>query len=326
MRSSRGRMANASRSGSGFALIIVLWSTALLAVIAGSFAFGMRLETSLTNNLIARAQGEALADAGIQRGILALLEPDTALRWKADGSVHEVPFGAGTLRISIRAENGKIDLNRAPDELIRGLFRTIDDDADTAELSDAVLDWRDRDSETRPNGAEDDEYTAAGRAYGARDGAFLSVGELSQVRGLDADVVRHLSEFVTVYSGRPRLDPLTASREALLAIPDIDEESVDRFLEEREVRAQEGLPFTPIEQLASGRRYLATTKATVYTVEAEGRTTDGVVVNRTAVVRVSRSRKRPYLILSWSRGSSIDSTASTSDQSVSTEGADGSEE
>lgn len=319
-------MANGSRSRSGFALIIVLWTTALLSVIAGSFAFGMRLETSLTSNLLARAQGGALADAGIQRGILALLEPDEALRWKSDGTVYEVPFGGGTVRISMRAENGKIDLNRAPDALIRGLFKVFGDHADTAKLSDAVLDWRDRDSETRTNGAEDGDYAAVGRVYGARDGAFLSVGELSQVLGMDAEMVRRLSEFVTVHSGRPRLDPLTASREALLAIPDIDEESVDRFLEERAIRAQEGLPFTPVDQLVGGRRYLATTRATVYTVEAEGQTTDGVVVNRKAVVRVSRSRRRPYLILAWSQGRSIDHTASTSDHGVSTEETDDGEE
>ena len=324
--STSGHMTNRYHTHGGFALIIVLWTTALLSVIAGSFAFGMRLETSLTSNLLARAQAEALAVAGIQRGILALLEPDTAQRWKADGSVHQVPFGDGTLRISIRAENGKIDLNRAPDQLIRGLFKAIGYDTDTDELSDAVLDWRDRDSETRANGAEDHDYAALGRAYGARDGAFLSVEELSQVRGLDAEMVQHLSEFVTVYSGRPRLDPSTAPREALMAIPDIDEESVDRFLEERAMRAQEGLPLPPIDQLVSGRRYLATTRATVYTVEAEGQTPDGVVAKRKAVVRVSRSVRRPYLILAWSHGSFTGHAASVSDDSVSAEGADGSEE
>lgn len=313
------------RSGNGFALIIVLWSTALLAVIAGSFAFGMRLETSLTNNLLARAQGEALADAGIQRGILALLEPENERQWKTDGRVYEVPFGGGMLRVSIRAENGKIDLNRAPDALIQGLFKALGEDADASKLSDAVLDWRDRDRERRTYGAEDNDYAGAGRAYGARDGAFLSVGELSQVLGMDADMVRYLSDYVTVYSGRPRLDPATASREALLAIPDIDEALVDQFLEERERRAQEGLPAPPLDQLASGRRYLATTRATVYTVEAEGQTTDGVVVNRKAVVRVSRSRRRPYLILAWSQGSSTDSTASTNDLSANDQTEEGKE-
>ena len=59
------------------------------------------------------------------RAILALLEPDETHHWRADGTVCTVPFEGGEVLISIHDESGKIDLNQAPPELLRGLFISI---------------------------------------------------------------------------------------------------------------------------------------------------------------------------------------------------------
>ncbi|MCD6016859.1 MAG: hypothetical protein K0R88_2943, partial [Solirubrobacterales bacterium] len=65
-------------SSRGIALISVLWITGLLAVIAASFASSTRTEARLARNLVANAKAEAIADGGVHRAVLGLLDPDPA--------------------------------------------------------------------------------------------------------------------------------------------------------------------------------------------------------------------------------------------------------
>ena len=61
----------------GIALVSVLWILALLAIIAGSFTTDSRTNVKLAYNLVENAKARALADAGVNRAILALLQPQT---------------------------------------------------------------------------------------------------------------------------------------------------------------------------------------------------------------------------------------------------------
>ena len=162
------RTAKSASRENGFALIVVLWTAALLSVIAASFALSMRTETRLTTNLLEQAQATAIAQAGVHRAIVGLMIRDEDDRWKSDGRVYTVPFAGGTIRVSARAETSKIDLNRASDDLVRGLFKSLGDEVDADRLADAVLDWRDSDERRRVNGAEDSNYKSEGLSYGAR--------------------------------------------------------------------------------------------------------------------------------------------------------------
>ena len=294
----------------GFALVIVLWAGVLLSVIAASFAFSMRVETRLAGNLVERARAEAIADAGIRRGILALLESPAERRWIADGREHALPLGGGTMRIRLVSENGKIDLNGAPEALIHGLADALVRDgvlADAREASTiagAILDWRDPDRRVRPGGAEDRDYAAAGRPYGSRDGAFLSVAELSQVLGVEPEVYARLAPMVTVHSWAPQVDPTTASRRVLLAIPGLDADAVDRFVDARDAfrAAAPGAGSggrLPIELLSPGARYLSRADSRVYTVESTGELPGGARAGRRAVIQLTGDARKPFIIMAW---------------------------
>lgn len=295
----------------GFALVIVLWAGVLLSVIAASFAFSMRVETRLAGNLVDRARAEAIADAGIQRGILALLGEARERRWVADGRVYVLPLGEGTMHIRLVSENGKVDLNGAPEALIRGLLNALARngafaDADQAAgVASAILDWRDPDQRVRPGGAEDSDYARGGRPFGSRDGAYLSVAELNQVMGVDAGVFARLEPAVTVYSWAPQVDPMTASRDVLLAVPGLDGGAVDSFIAAREaayaVAADSGggPGRLPIELLSPGARYLSRADSRVYTVEATGMLPEGTRAGRRAVVQVTGDARKPFSVVAW---------------------------
>ena len=106
----------------GLALVSVLWVLALLALMATSLSWTTRTQINLTHNLVENATAEALADAGVHRAILGMLLPAEAAFWRGDGTVYAWRFGSGEVRISVQDEGGKIDLNRATDQLIAGLF------------------------------------------------------------------------------------------------------------------------------------------------------------------------------------------------------------
>lgn len=300
-----------SRWNRGFALVIVLWTGVLLSVMAATFAFSMRVETRLAGNLVARTKAEAIAEAGIHRGILALLADAQQARWITDGRPYELAFGEGSMRIRLFSENGKVDLNGAPEALVHGLLRALAENgelADTrqaARVADAILDWRDSDNRVRPDGAEDGDYRASGRPFGSRDGAFLSVSELNQVLGVDADIYARLAPWVTVYSWAPQVDPMTAPRNVLLAVPGLDSALVDQFLAAREAMYAsqdagiEAPSRLPVELLSPGARYLSRAASKVYTVEARGELPGGTRSSRRAVIQMTGDARKPYSIVAW---------------------------
>lgn len=325
----------ATRKQHGIALIVVLWASALLSVVAASFVFAMRTEAGITINTVDRAKAKALAEAGIMRAIMGLTERERDLRWASDGRLYSLRLATGEIRISVQSEKGKIDINRAPSALIEGLLSSLENGAEmygpggSRGLSHALLDWRDRDDKVRPEGAERKDYEAAQMPFIPQNRAFLSVAELNQVIGMTDKVYQELKELVTVHSFSSRIDPATASRNVLLAVPGLDAAAVDAFLVARaEILAAESQqapasgdanaaaktqargttgrrgrePALPLNMLQAGRRYLSRAKSNVYTVTAEGRTPDGTRVVRKAIVRVTRSKRRPYVILAWGDG------------------------
>lgn len=304
-------MPRRSAPNGGFALIIVLWAGVLLCIIGASFALGMGGETRLAADLVVRAKAEAIADAGIRRGILALLADPSGPRQESDRRLYELPFGDGSMRIRMTSEEGKIDLNGAPDALIQGLLQALyligelSSQEQAARIADAILDWRDPDQWVRTHGAEDRTYAANGIGLGARDGPFLSVAELNLVLGVDAAIFARLAPWVTVHSRASQVDPVTAPRIVLLAIPGLEPEAVDRYIAARNAwRADqgangEGRGRLPVDLLWPGADYLSTSDARLYTIDAVGVLPGGTRASRRAVIQLTGRARRPFTIIAW---------------------------
>ncbi len=82
---------NASRrSQRGVALVIVIWVSMLLLVVASTFIFERRTEAMVVRNSVSVARAEAAADAGVQRGIFEMYRNDNPPeRWGRDGTPHD---------------------------------------------------------------------------------------------------------------------------------------------------------------------------------------------------------------------------------------------
>ena len=268
----------------GIALVAVLWGLAILSIIAAAFLADTRSQGTIARNLMENAKAQALADAGVYRAIAGILSIDPAIAWRADGTAYQLSLGEGEVLITIADEGGKVDINRAQDRLLRGLFEGSGmPENDAAALIDAIRDFADRDDDRRPAGAEDDDYVAAGLEWGAKDAPFEAVEELQQVLGMSRPLYDRLAPFLTVYSGRAQVNPVVAPREVLMAMPGLGEEQVDALLARR----------------AEAGDARARSVGTAFTIRAAAVTSGGGQFIREAVVQRTADRRNPYLIREW---------------------------
>jgi general secretion pathway protein K len=286
----------------GIALISVLWITGLLAIMAASFVSASRTEARLARNLLENAKAEALADAGVHRAALGLLELDPERVWKPDGRVYRFPLGEGEVEVSIRDEDGKIDLNEASIELLAGLFAALDLEPEAARtMAERIGDFRDPDSDSQPLGAEDPAYLAAGLQAGAADRPLVSDTELVRVLGMTRELYERVRPHVTVYAGSDGVDPTRATRTVLEALPGITPQAIERLLE---VEPGED-PLEAIddeEVLEQIDLYWLPSREAVFTIRAVGRTPGGGMFIREALIELDGSPERPFLVYVWRQG------------------------
>ncbi len=272
------------RSQRGIALVAVLWGLTILSIIAAAFLADTRGQSAVTRNLLENAKAQALADAGVYRAVAGILSIDPAIAWRSDGTRYQMALGEGQVVITIADEGGKVDLNRAQDRLLAGLFVVFgmaEDEADR--LIDAIRDFADRDDNRRPSGAEDSDYAAAGLDWGSKDAPFEAVEELQQVLGMPRQLYDRLAPYLTVHSGRAQINPVVAPREVLMAMPGLGEEQVEALLARR---------------AADGDARVRSV-GTAFTIRADATTDGGGRFIREAVVQRTADRRNPYLIREW---------------------------
>jgi general secretion pathway protein K len=283
----------------GVALVTVLWVLVLLALIAASFATNTRTEVNLTRNMVESAKAEALAEAGIYQAVVGVTAQGGAQPWRVDDTVYAWRFGTGEIRVAVRDEAGKIDLNTGRVDILSGLFRAIGLEQEESEaLANAILDFRDTDQLRHVNGAEDADYETAELEHAAKDAPFELVEELQQVYGMTGEIYERVAPSLTVHSRRPAPDPKVAGPLVLSVIlgqeaPAETEDSGGDLLE------PEDLSDTPaILRIGNSE---ARSGLSVYTIHAEGRMPSGAVFALEAVVRLAISAAEPYRIYVWRR-------------------------
>ncbi len=282
----------------GVALVLVMWAAVILTVVAGSFIMERRTETMVVMNSVSMARVEAAAGAGVTRAIAEAYrnDPTATDSWKRDGAPHDWSYDGIAVRVEMRDESAKIDLNTASEALLRGLLVTAGlNDDEVNHLLDAILDWRDQDPYKRPNGAEEADYRAAGLSYLPGNAPFQALEELQLVLGMRPELYRRLAPSLTVYSRQPGVNPQVASREVLLAIPGMTTEVVDDFIARREAAIAEG---QPLPTLPAAGAY-ATGTSPVLNVRSMAQSEDGVFFSREAVALLRPVPGKPVTYVVW---------------------------
>jgi general secretion pathway protein K len=281
----------------GLALVVVLWVVALLALQVSIFNVTVRDTSSLAATELATLRGEQLAMAGVEMAVARLLARDLKRRWGADGTVREFLFAGARIATVVKDEAARIDVNEADPELLASLLRPYARSSQSVQQwVDRILDWRDADSDRRPQGAEAADYHRAGLPYGPNNGPFLDPSELQRVLGFPAEVAQALAGRLTVYGGDGKVNPWLAPREVLTLLPGAKAAEIDRALEWRVRGGETGLPAS-LDHL---KNWLTQRQGPTYRIEVAVRgENDRGFGSAEAIVLIGKDIATPFRILSW---------------------------
>jgi len=305
----------------GVALILVLWVTVLLTVMASSFISEVRTEIRQVSNGKQGTEAYFLARSGINLGISQLLDEVPAEKWQRDGRPYRIALSKGKVEVRVMDEGGKIDINQANrSDLLRVLMTlgVIGHQRDT--IVDSILDWRDENNFHRLNGAEDDYYQSLRVPYASKDGPFDTVDELLWVKGVtdeiffggqqlnDSDPEKKflvpasgLNDMLTVYSDSDGVNINTATLGVLLSLPGIDEEAAHMIVnrrEEQEIQDMGGFARAGGRLAPQVSESITFASTGIYTIEARGWLEGGRAIHSIkAVVKIKEDKG--YQILYW---------------------------
>src|SRR5205807_604613 len=163
----------------GWALISVLWTVAMLGMMAAATQDLTVTSVRTERRALARAHLEDDLDAAVAAAILELDDTRVTNRWRVDGYSYPFAYDGIPMMVSIQDEEGKFDLNESDDDTLAPLFESVGVDSKTAiVLADRIVEWRTEaasDDTHTLHGGTDADY--AGLPWRPRHGDFQTVGE-----------------------------------------------------------------------------------------------------------------------------------------------------
>lgn len=268
----------AGRPRRGAILVSVLWIAILLAGLAvtlrvhmSSVAASVRMmeEKSATRAIV--DTGLALAAAQVRAALVSSDQPPDSF------SRQSVDLPSGTVGVTLTNEALRVDLNKAPRELVQGALAAAGaPPALAASLAERVMDLR---AELPPDAP----------------GPFQSVDELAAIEGMPAGVAIALVRDATVSSGLPGIRLDAASDELLRSIPSLPPATVNAILGWRTGR----VPRETVDSEIASTPLHTTAQSLVWRAIIEIALQSGHTEAQSALLFIGEGDDAPYRVLDW---------------------------
>jgi general secretion pathway protein K len=276
----------------GMVLLTVLWSISLLSALAMAASVTFRSFAGVMAVERDRVQGEALLTAGLETaaGIV-----DTS----SDSPLAEVEttvtLGTGAVRARLNDEGGRIDIGKAPVELLASMFRSVG----APKAAAGIVAQRIVDRRSLGNAASPDNVgrpsNEAPQMSGTRQ-PFADIGQLQSIPGMEPDWIAAIAPLTTVF-GDQTVNPLTAPPGVIAALPGVDPQRVAAFLRARRSSPSDADRLARI--LAPAQQYLAVKPQRVASVDLTAALASGYAAAAHAVIVVLPQDSQPYRVLIW---------------------------
>jgi general secretion pathway protein K len=244
----------------------VLWGLALLSLIAAMAIAGGHQATALGAGRVGEIRAGLLAEAGIERAILAIDQSPNESAWPEDGAPVKWDFGGGRIVIAIEDEGGKINALQAPDMMLQAALEAAGLSSDRSARVLAEL--------------------HAARIRAQRLSSLTGIASLDDLRtitSLTGGEIARLRPFMTLRSGLAGLDPQVASAATLRLLPLANDAMIDDYLQERAATlARADAPDRPAPP---AQAFTSRSQRIAFTVRAEACTSDGYQAIREAMIR-----------------------------------------
>lgn len=278
------------RRDRGAALVLVLWGTVVMSIVAAAATREAALSAATVNAGAELTQARSLADGGIRAGWTAFsngaIDPETG-SWSCRTA-------EGAMFVTVRTERSKADLNGASEQMLAALFRAAGADLDEARrLAALITDYRDEDEDARPYGAEAGDYVALGLSWRPRNGAFETIEELAYLPGMSTALYRAMLPNVTVHTRASDIEPQFASPVMRAALADYERQLAGALTEDVDERPP------PTETVADEATVF---EGSMMSVRAVAVTNSGAVFVREAVVQGPSQSDGTPLLLRFAQG------------------------
>jgi general secretion pathway protein K len=281
----------------GVILVTVLWTVALLASLAMATSLTFRGFAGIMAVDRDRLQADGLLTAGLEvaaglassAGDIPLIDVEST-----------VTLSSGTVRIRLDDEGGRIDIGKAPLEVLAALLRSVGaPDADA--MAHRIVEWRKLEPDAGKGAAPATPATPAANATNATanalapDSVFSDVAQLGQVPGMRPEWIAAIAPLVTVF-GNETVNPLTAPAQVLAVLPGVDQARLAAFLAARRLATD---PKQLTAGLGAAQTYLDAKPPRAVSVHLAAVLADGTAAQAEAVIVCLPKDRQPYRVLVW---------------------------
>jgi len=275
----------------GAVLVAVLWSISLLAALAMAASVAFRSFTGVMGVDRHRVERDALITAGLEVAAGAIQSGTTLLR---DVEL-TLNLTTGSVRARLSDEGGRIDITKAPADVLAALLRSVGAPPATADsAANAIVEQR-----------------GTGNSNAARrtpvpvpipvvptthEQALAGIGRIA---GMRPQWLAAIAPLTTIY-GSETVNPLTAPRGVIAALPGVDAARVEAFLAERRAAPSDASRLS--QMLGPAQRHVTVKPQRVAAVDLTVTMAEGQGAAARAVIAVLPQDSEPYRVLVFTPG------------------------
>jgi general secretion pathway protein K len=246
-----------------------------------------------------RTQSDALLTAGLEMAAgLATDWPDTP---SLDRQT-TFDLSTGTVRASINDEGGRIDIGKAPPDLLAALLHAVGAPQSQADsVAQSIIAWRqrndDRSSNNNPANNNATNIVDASTSNNKEPNVFLTdVSQIAQVPGMRPEWIAAITPLATVF-GAETVNPLTAPAGVIASLPGVDRDRLAAFLAARRNTPNDAARLGEI--LGPAQRFVGAKPQQVVAVQIAAMLGDGYAAAAHAIIVLLPHDSEPYHVLVW---------------------------
>jgi len=269
----------------GAVLITVLWSISLLAALAMAASVTFRGFTGVMSVDRNRVERDALITAGLE--VAASIILDLGKTTPLHDLERTVALSTGSVNVRLSDEGGRIDLAKAPAEVLAAMLRSAGAPPAAADsIAKTIV-------EQRGN---------APRTGAARRSPMLAttheqaLSNIGRIAGMRAQWLAAIAPLTTIYGGET-VNPLTAPRGVIAALPGVDANRLETFLAERRLVPSDVTRLA--QMLGPAQTYVSAKPQRIAAVELRATLRDGQTAGARAVIAVLPQDSEPYRVLTF---------------------------
>jgi general secretion pathway protein K len=277
-----------SDSRRGMVLVVVLWTIALCSALAMAAAVSFRSFVDVAVVDKDRVQGDALLTAGLE--VAAGMATDWANRPLLDRETR-FDLSTGSVSAQVNDEGGRIDLGKAPADLLAPLLLSVGaPPAQANSVAQSIVNWRNL-LAAKVTGL------STLRRHQSSEGFFTDVDQVAEVPGMRPEWVEAIRPLTTVF-GAETVNPLTAPAGVIAALPGVGRDQLATFLAARRSEPNDAARLTAM--LGPAQRFVAAKPQHVASIRLTAALADGYAAAAKAViVLLPHDRRQPYHVLAW---------------------------